>query len=65
MCKKEAANNNSNIKAAIKAVHDRLQQSFTKKTINAIRPTKSKNIGSIRNILNIPGIIINIKLLLD
>jgi hypothetical protein len=65
MCKKEVVNNKSSTKAAMKAIHDRLQHSLIKKTIKAIKPTKSKNIGNIRNILNIPGIITNIRLLLD
>jgi hypothetical protein len=65
ICKKEAVNNNSSNKAAIKAIHDRLLQSLKRKTIKAIKPIKSKNIGSIMNILNMPGIITNIRLLLD
>jgi hypothetical protein len=65
ICKKEAVNINNNIKATIKAIHDRLQQSLKRKIIKAAKPIKIKNIGSIMNILNIPGIIKNIRLLLD
>ncbi|MHC4105717.1 MAG: hypothetical protein ACYSR9_12310 [Planctomycetota bacterium] len=62
---KENANNNSNTETAIRAIHGRLELNLTKDTIKAITANKSINIGSIRNILNMPGIITNIRLLLD
>jgi hypothetical protein len=64
ICKKAGTNNNSNTEIPTRAIHGRLELSLTKDTIKAITANKRINIGSIRNILNIPGII-NIRLLLD
>jgi hypothetical protein len=65
ICKNAEANNNSNTETAIRAIHGRLELNLTKDTIKTIKANKSINIGSIRNILNMPGIITNIRLLLD
>jgi type IV secretory pathway TrbL component len=60
-----ATSKNSSAKTAISATQGRFKQSFTKETNKAITPSISRNNGSISNNLNMAGIIINIRLLLD